>query len=188
MGIRISEGGRLFGILAGLGGAAMIGSAGLPWALVDVRGGIPIHGYSVPRGIASADGRGMLVLGLFVMAATFGPISLEPVPRSHPPVSSHGSLVGRGRGVPTHHLAGAPARQSHQVSLVPAIAQPTMRERVAEHVRGHLSGDASIRAAALEELAYPAVCKPASRPQPEPRFDDLRVGRPRTDVAVQLPN
>jgi hypothetical protein len=68
MSIRISEGGRLFGILAGLGGAAMIGSAGLPWALVDVRGGIPVHDYIVPRGIASADGRAMLVLGLSVMA------------------------------------------------------------------------------------------------------------------------
>jgi hypothetical protein len=70
MSIRISEGGRLFGILAGLGGAAMIGSAALPWALVHVRFGIPVHEYGVPRGIASADGRAMLVLGLFVMVGT----------------------------------------------------------------------------------------------------------------------
>ena len=45
----------------------MVGGAGLPWALVDVRGGIPVHEYSVPWGIASADGRAVLVLGLFVM-------------------------------------------------------------------------------------------------------------------------
>jgi hypothetical protein len=32
MSIRISKGGRLFGIAAGLGGAAMIGSAELSWA------------------------------------------------------------------------------------------------------------------------------------------------------------
>lgn len=64
----MSEGGRIFGILAGLGGAAMAGGAGLPWALVDVRGGIPVHEYSVPWGLASADGRAVLVLGLFVMA------------------------------------------------------------------------------------------------------------------------
>ena len=64
----MSEGGRIFGILAGLGGAAMVGGAGLPWAVVDVRGGIPVHEYSVPWGIASADGRAVLVLGLFVMA------------------------------------------------------------------------------------------------------------------------
>ena len=31
MGIRISQGGRLFGIVAGLGGVAMIGSAALTW-------------------------------------------------------------------------------------------------------------------------------------------------------------
>jgi hypothetical protein len=68
MSIRMSEGGRVFGILAGLGGAAMVGGAGLPWALVDVRGGIPVREYSVPWGIASADGRAVLVLGLFVMA------------------------------------------------------------------------------------------------------------------------
>lgn len=68
MSIRISEGGRLFGILAGLGGAAMVGGAGLPWALVKVGFGIPVHEYSVPRGIASADGRAVLVLGLLVMA------------------------------------------------------------------------------------------------------------------------
>lgn len=46
----------------------MVGGAGLPWALVDVRGGIPVHEYSVPWGIASADGRAVLVLGLLVMA------------------------------------------------------------------------------------------------------------------------
>jgi hypothetical protein len=68
MSIRISEGGRLFGILAGLGGAAMVGGAGLPSALVEVGFGIPVREYSVPRGIASADGRAVLVLGLLVMA------------------------------------------------------------------------------------------------------------------------
>jgi hypothetical protein len=70
MSIGISEGGRLFGILAGLGGAAMSGGAGLPWALVEVRGGIPVHEYRVAWGIASADGRAVLVLGLLVMAGT----------------------------------------------------------------------------------------------------------------------
>lgn len=70
MSIQISEGGRIFGILAGLGSAAMVGGAGLPWALVDVRFGIPVHEYSVPWGIASADGRAVLVLGFLVMAGT----------------------------------------------------------------------------------------------------------------------
>lgn len=46
----------------------MVGGAGLPWALVKVGFGIPVHEYSVPRGIASADGRVVLVLGLLVMA------------------------------------------------------------------------------------------------------------------------
>jgi hypothetical protein len=68
MSIRISEGGRLFGILAGLGGAAMVGGAGLPWAIVDVGFGTPVHEYRVPWGIASADGRAVLLLGLIVMA------------------------------------------------------------------------------------------------------------------------
>jgi len=68
MSIQISEGGRIFGILAGLGGAAMVGGTGLPWALVHVGFGVPIHEYSVPRGIASPDGRVVLVLGLLVMA------------------------------------------------------------------------------------------------------------------------
>ena len=46
----------------------MVGGAGLPWALVEVGFGMPVHEYSVPRGIASADGRAVLVLGLLVMA------------------------------------------------------------------------------------------------------------------------
>jgi hypothetical protein len=48
MSIRISEGGRLFGIMAGLGGAVMIGSAALTW----------------------------IVLGLFVIAGAVGFIAL----------------------------------------------------------------------------------------------------------------
>jgi len=68
----------------------MVGGAGLPWALVDIRGGIPVHEYSVPRGIASADGRAVLVLGLFggrerdeaqwralLAAGGFEPVSVE---------------------------------------------------------------------------------------------------------------
>jgi hypothetical protein len=70
MSIQIYEGGRLFGILAGLGGVAMVGGAWLPWALVDVGWGVPVHEYGVPRGIASADGRAVFVLGLFVIAGT----------------------------------------------------------------------------------------------------------------------
>lgn len=46
----------------------MVGGTGLPWALVHVGFGIPIREYSVPRGIASPDGRVVLVLGLLVMA------------------------------------------------------------------------------------------------------------------------
>jgi hypothetical protein len=34
--IRISQGGRLFGIMAALGGAATIGSAGLPWTMLGL--------------------------------------------------------------------------------------------------------------------------------------------------------
>ena len=51
MSIRISQGGRLFGIMAGLGGAAMIRGASLTWAI--------------------------LVLGLFVLAGAACFIALE---------------------------------------------------------------------------------------------------------------
>ena len=64
--IRISEGGRLFGIMAGLGGAAMILSAGLSWTEVvfgwsnDVRLEFNKHN--------DADRLAILVLGLLVVA------------------------------------------------------------------------------------------------------------------------
>jgi hypothetical protein len=66
MSIRISEGGRLFDIMAGVGGAAMIGSTGLVW-----KEGFFLkpnyNGYFVVlRG--GALGRAMLVLGLIVIA------------------------------------------------------------------------------------------------------------------------
>lgn len=57
----MSKGGRLFGIMAGLGGAAMSGSARLSWAYVS-------HGYpSYVIELRDADRRAMLVLGLLVI-------------------------------------------------------------------------------------------------------------------------
>jgi hypothetical protein len=66
MSIRISEGGRLFAIVAGLGGAVMIGSAGLSWReVVFVSSG----SSRLEIGESNrADGPAMLVLGLFVIA------------------------------------------------------------------------------------------------------------------------
>jgi hypothetical protein len=71
MSIQISENGRLFGILAGLGGAAMIGSAVLPWKqAVLITAAYEGYDISLPGG---ARGRAMLVLGLAVIVgvATF---------------------------------------------------------------------------------------------------------------------
>ena len=71
MSIQISENGRLFGILAGLGGAAMIGSAALPWKqAVLITAAYEGYDVSLPGG---ARGRAMLMLGLAVIAgaATF---------------------------------------------------------------------------------------------------------------------
>jgi hypothetical protein len=61
MSIRMSKGGRLFGIMAGLGGAAMSGGARLSWAYLS-------HGYpSYAIELRDADRRAMLVLGLLVI-------------------------------------------------------------------------------------------------------------------------
>jgi hypothetical protein len=66
MSVPISKGGRLFGIMAGLGGAAMIGSAGLPWRnAVLITSDYMGYDISVPGG---AHGRAVLVLGLLVIA------------------------------------------------------------------------------------------------------------------------
>lgn len=66
MGIRISQGGRLFGIMAGLGGAAMIGSAGSAWT-VATRVTPDYLNYDISE-LRGADKLAMLVLGLFVIA------------------------------------------------------------------------------------------------------------------------
>lgn len=66
MSIRISDGGRLFEIMAGLGGATMLGSAGLPWAeAVFVSSG---QGSYNVNGLNGGDRLALLVLGLFVIA------------------------------------------------------------------------------------------------------------------------
>ncbi len=65
MSIRISEGGRLFGTMAGLGGAVMIGSAGLYWTKAVLV--TPDYlGYEISD-LRGADRRALLVLGLFVI-------------------------------------------------------------------------------------------------------------------------
>ena len=71
MSIRISERGRLFAIMAGVGGAAMIGSASLPWKqAVLITPAYDGYDISLPGG---ARGLAVLVLGLAVIAgaATF---------------------------------------------------------------------------------------------------------------------
>jgi hypothetical protein len=66
MSIRISEDGRLFGIMAGLGGAAMIYSAGLSWReVVFVSSDYGRFEIGEPN---DADRLAILVLGLLVIA------------------------------------------------------------------------------------------------------------------------
>ena len=65
MSIRVSKGGRLFGIAAGLGGGAMIGSAG-SWAKAVFVSSDNLR-YDV-RELNGADRVAMLVLRLFVIA------------------------------------------------------------------------------------------------------------------------
>jgi hypothetical protein len=80
MSIRISQGGRLFGIMAALGGAAMSVSAGLTWT----RAFFVTHDYFVTDGhrsyviseLRGADRRAVLVLGFFVIAGAVGFIAL----------------------------------------------------------------------------------------------------------------
>jgi hypothetical protein len=64
MSIRISEGGRLFAILAGLGGAAMIVSAGLAWTRVV----LVTRYYTDVSRLRGTESLAMFVLGLFVVA------------------------------------------------------------------------------------------------------------------------
>jgi hypothetical protein len=66
MSIRISQGGRLFGIMAGLGGAVMSGSAGSPWTVAVFVSSDYLR--SDVRELNGADRLAMLVLGLFVVA------------------------------------------------------------------------------------------------------------------------
>jgi hypothetical protein len=75
MSIRMSEGGRLFGIMACVGGAAMIGSAGLVWKegfFAKPNG----NGYFIILR-AGAYGRVMLLLGFIVIAAAATFIGVE---------------------------------------------------------------------------------------------------------------
>jgi hypothetical protein len=76
----ILEGGRIFALCAGLGGAAMCLGAILPWAAVTVSWGVPSGGFHVPLGIASADGAALLVLGISVIvgAVTFAIVRSMP--------------------------------------------------------------------------------------------------------------
>jgi len=70
MSIRISEGGRLFGIMAGLGGAVMIGSAGPSWTIL-VLGLFVIAGAACFIALGSRRMR-MTAGALVVVAAVAG--------------------------------------------------------------------------------------------------------------------
>ena len=62
-----------------------------------------------------------------------------------------GPFVGRARGIATDHRARPPARQPHEIALVPAGGEPPVRERMAEPVRVHLA-DAGLLSTALGHL------------------------------------
>ena len=66
MSTRISEGGRLFGIMAGLGGAAMIGGASLSWREAIYATPDNLR-YEITE-LRAPERRAILVLGLFVIA------------------------------------------------------------------------------------------------------------------------
>jgi hypothetical protein len=75
MSIRISEGGRLFGIMAALGGAVMIGSAAVTWTkTVRITHFEPFDEISELNG---TERIAMLALGLFVIAGAACFIGLE---------------------------------------------------------------------------------------------------------------
>jgi hypothetical protein len=93
MSIRISEGGRLFGIVAGLGGAVMIGAAALTWTkVVRVTHFTPFDEISE---LNRADRIAMLVLGLLVIASAACFIALR---------SRRARMTAGGRE--DHHAAG----------------------------------------------------------------------------------
>lgn len=75
MSTRISEGGRLFGIMAGLGGATMIGGASLSWRQAIFATPDNLR-YEITE-LRVADRRTMLVLGLFAIAGAVCFIALR---------------------------------------------------------------------------------------------------------------
>jgi hypothetical protein len=65
-----------------------------------------------------------------------------------------GAGVSRRGAVAGEHVAGTPAGDAHQVSLVAAGAEPLVGEGMAEHV-GVQVRDAGLAGAAVEQVAAP---------------------------------
>jgi hypothetical protein len=111
----MSEGGRLFGIMACVGGAAMIGSAGLVWKegfFAKPNG----NGYGIILR-AGAYGRAMLLMGLIVIGR-----------RSDP----HWSRIqtdqdrGRRRGCARGHRRPHPARTERRATFAGQLGPGSM--------------------------------------------------------------
>jgi hypothetical protein len=94
--IRISEGGRLFGFMAGLGGAAMIGSAALTWIVLGL---FVVTGAVCFIGLGSRRMR-MTAGALVVLAAAAGVVIALADPQSTGAVwGGWGAVLAAGFGI-----------------------------------------------------------------------------------------
>ena len=125
MSIRISEGGRLFGVMAGLGGAAMIGSAALTWIVLGL---FVIAGAACFIALGSRRMR-MTAGALVVLAAVAGLVIALAYPHSTGRVwGAWGAILAAGYGIVALLRSGgeAPRTPAAGRSLtVPSGATPS---------------------------------------------------------------
>jgi hypothetical protein len=118
MSIRISKGGRLFGIMAGLGGAAMIGSAALTWIVLGL---LVIAGAACFIALGSRRMR-MMAGALVVLAAVAGLVIALAYPQSTGAVwGGWGAVLAAGSGIVALLRSGGEARWTSAAGRSPSV-------------------------------------------------------------------
>src|SRR5688572_5403725 len=95
------------------------------------------------------------------------------------------SLSRSRRRVTLKHRAAAPPGKAHEVGLLHASRQLTMRERVAQQVRMDRIAEPCVATAIADHLADPALAEAALPPEPQEWQGRRRVLGSGTDVAIE---
>jgi hypothetical protein len=110
-------------------------------------------------------------------------VDSEPISRTESPVRLAGPLVGHARAVAVQHGPAAPAHQTHELVVAPALAAPPMSKGVPEHVRME-SFDTGLTSARCDDTGDACVVQRAFATKPEPGETGVGMAGPGGEGAV----